>query len=228
MKWLDSLVGRFGQCCRRRRKDKRGEKQITMELIKTMPAKEQHKLDFECTIYLAGRWQNRRAVLTKGGLFFSLVGEEEIKDHIPLHEISCVAAMADNENTEEEELEAATIVGYMDKPPEEKTPVLKKSSTLTTYRFLHAFQVDTIEDGYNSGRSYHIRAESKERCDSIMATISTASIKARKAAMKASRFQESQQMVLRFHTNPLFQFVITSLILLVSQICISCLHRIAT
>ena len=124
--------------------------------------------------------------------------------------------MAENENTEEQRLESATVVGYIDQPHLDKTPTITKSSTITTYRFFHAFQIDTILDGYNSGRSYHIRAESKERCDSIVATIAVSSKKARKAAMKASKFQQSQQMVIRFHTNVLFQLAITSLILLVS------------
>ena len=124
--------------------------------------------------------------------------------------------MAENENTDQQQLEAATAVGYIDEQHPEKIPSLKKSDTITTYRFFHAFQIDTILDGYNSGRSYHIRAESKERCDSIVATIAVSSKKARKAAMKASKFQQSQQMVIRFHTNVLFQLAITSLILLVS------------
>jgi hypothetical protein len=166
-------------------------------------------------------WQNRRAVLTKEGLYFSLVGEEAIKDHIPLHEMSDVFVMAENEITEEQQLEASTVVGFTDQAHPDKTPALTKSSTNTTYRFFHAFQIDTILDGYNSGRSYHIRAESMERCDSVAATIASSSKKARKAAMKASRFQKSQQMVLPFHTNVFFQSAITSLILLVS------FHRIA-
>jgi hypothetical protein len=172
-------------------------------------------------------WQNRRAVLTKGGLFFSLVGEEEILDQIPLHEISGASVMTDNENTEQEQMEAATVVGYIDQPLPDKAPTLKKSSTISTYRFLHAFQIDTLEDGYNSGRSYHIRAESKERCDSIMATIRASATRARKAAMKASRFQKSQQMVLNFHKNVVFQSIITILILLVSchSFRISSLHE---
>ncbi len=121
----------------------------------------------------------------------------------------------DAENVAEEQMEAATVVGYIDQSPPDKTSVLKKSKTISTYRFFHAFQIETIEDGYNSGRIYHIRAESKERCDSIVATISVSSKKARKAAMKASRFEKSQQLILRFYNNFLFQLLITGLILAV-------------
>ncbi len=133
--------------------------------------------------------------------------------------------MEENEYIAEEQVEASTV-GYTDHVPA-KAQSLKKSKTVTAYRFFHAFQIETVVDGYNSGRIYHIRAENKDRCDNIATTISALSIKARKAAMKASRFQKSQKMVLRVYGNSVFQLFITTLILLVSwlaQISISSLH----
>lgn len=124
--------------------------------------------------------------------------------------------MANSENTEDERIEAATVIGYIDQAPQDRKPGLNRSSSTTTYRYFHAFRIETIEDGYNSGRSYHIRADSQNRCDAIVATVNAFSKKARNAAVKANRFQKSQEIVLRFHSNVLFQFIVTSLILLVS------------
>ena len=99
--------------------------------------------------------------------------------------------MAENENTEEQRLESATVVGYIDQPHLDKTPTITKSSTITTYRFFHAFQyrARAILDGY-TGRSYHIRAESSERCDSVAATIMIAN--SSKKGKKSSDELESE------------------------------------
>ena len=127
--------------------------------------------------------------------------------------------MAGDEDGAEERVETVDV--HLAGLAPGKAAGLKKSKTITTYRYFHAFQIETVEDGYNSGRTYHIRAENKERCDSIAATISVSSKKARKAAMKASRFQKSQKLIRRFYSNSVFQLLVTSLILLVS-----CLHRL--
>jgi hypothetical protein len=124
--------------------------------------------------------------------------------------------MTGDENGTEELVESSTTVGNSNTAAG-LGKGLKKSKTVTTYRYFHAFQIETVEDGYNSGRVYHIRVENKERCDSIAAMISVSSKQARAAAMKASRFQKSQNLIRRFYNKSWFQLLVSFLILSVSR-----------
>ena len=145
-------------------------------------------------------------VLTKKELLLGLPGEEEVRDHIPLHEIEQVIISQDNNDANR-----ASTTGNR----------LKKAATFNEYRFFNGFKVVTIKDGFNSGRTYDMQAETKEECNMVVSTISKWSSKAEKAARNASRFQRFQKVMLRCYNSAPFQIFSSFLILTVSTISLS-------
>ena len=154
-------------------------------------------------------WQSRRIVVTKAGVFFTLVGEDQVRDHIPLIEVKHV--------DKKRELDENSVLGAEVNPPlqaNEGTPSLKR---VRTFRFFNSLYIETIEDGYNSGRIYHIQAETTEICTNAVTMIHDFSRRAKSLAITKSRFQKSQQAVLRIYTSFWFQSVAVSLILAVRR-----------
>ena len=102
-----------------------------------------------------------------------------------------------------------------EKNKDETGNLLKKATTINQYRFFNGFQIATIKEGHNFGRSYHMQAESNDECNKIASIISKWSLKAEKAARNASRFQKSQKKLLIFYNSVIFQAVSSVLILAV-------------
>ena len=142
--------------------------------------------------------------LTKKGIFFSLASTEDdrVRDFIPLHEVLKVDIVTDEQtqqSTKDPRLECGNLA--------------VRSQAL----FFHSFQIETLQDGYNSGRNYRIRTESNEQCASVVATLNAAAKKARKAAVTASRFEKSQKTLLKIYNSFLFQSLSAGLILAVTR-----------
>ena len=148
------------------------------------------------------KWQPRRMVLTKKEILLGLNGDDEVRDHIPLKEVINVI-----------------ISQETDKGNTDNKRILKKAATFNEYRFFNAFQIVTKPDGYNSGRTYHMQAGSKDECTNITSTISKWASKAEKAARNASRFERTQKIMLYCYTHVLFQSISSFLILTVYFLC---------
>ena len=105
-------------------------------------------LMFACPFCSA--WQMRRLVYTKEDIFIAFVGEDFVRDRIPLAEVLRV-----------DELGSDFIKNIATKKFGKGT---RKSSKLFRIESLHerinnietAIVVSTIDRGYNSGRTYHI------------------------------------------------------------------------
>jgi hypothetical protein len=91
-----------------------------------------------------------------------------------------------------------------------------KSADSVKTRFRHALQLQTVEDGYNSGRTYYLQASSDERCKTICDSITRHARRARRAAEAQSRLRRAQSVVLAVYESTPFQSAIAVLILAVS------------
>jgi hypothetical protein len=130
-------------------------------------------------------------VLTRHGVYFTLEeGSDVVRDYIPLHETKEISMkQKDNEGP----------------------------GGLCAENGAHRFFVETIIDGYNSGRTYDLQAESPELCSKIVSMIGQLAQKARSASQKKTRFESSQQAVLKVHNSLLYQGAATTLILAVRK-----------
>ena len=140
-------------------------------------------------------------ILTKQKLLLGVLGENEARDHIPLSEIQAISIKQDNDAGSSNNARG----------------LLKKAETINEYRFFNGFQIMTVPDGYNSGRTYHMQADTKEDCNRIVSTIQKWAQKAEKAARNATRLEKSQKAMLRLYNSALFQTISSFLILSVSK-----------
>ncbi len=86
-------------------------------------------------------WQSKRMIYTRTTIFFCRLAGSEVMDMIPLDE---VAKVLDSESTQEQ---------IEDDP---KVPTTPGSSNI--------MRIETIPDGYNSARTYHIQVTSPYVC----------------------------------------------------------------
>jgi hypothetical protein len=77
------------------------------------------------------------------------------------------------------------------------------------------FQIRTINEGFNSGRTYCLRAPTEKICGLIVADLTVRSKAAKKSAEAKSRFEKCQERVRRVFDSKAFQLTIASLIFLV-------------
>jgi hypothetical protein len=75
--------------------------------------------------------------------------------------------------------------------------------------------IRTVPEGYNSGRTYYLKAPSEGACDLIIRSLSKACKAAAKRLLEQTRFQRTQKRVLTFYFSAGFQSASCLLILLV-------------
>jgi hypothetical protein len=78
------------------------------------------------------------------------------------------------------------------------------------------FMIETHPEGYNSGRTYYLQAESKASCQDIIKRLEQYSAAAFERAHAQSIFRQAQLRVLKVHRAKVFQRSIGILIILVS------------
>ncbi len=78
-------------------------------------------------------------------------------------------------------------------------------------------QIQTIEDGFNSGRTYYLKAPSDAVCRNIVRELTKISTKARKLAESRSKWLRYQKKVLAFYHSLPFQSFICITIVTVSS-----------
>ncbi len=83
--------------------------------------------------------------------------------------------------------------------------------------FHNAIIIHTISSGYNSGRSYYLKANSEPECSKIMADLSVYIHAARKRAESKSKFAKLQRRVRRVYNSKIFQGFAIFCIILVSM-----------
>ena len=82
--------------------------------------------------------------------------------------------------------------------------------------FQHAIIIHTIPGGYNSGRTYYLKANSELECTKILENLSSYSVAAKKKAESKSKFANLQRKVRRIYRSKIFEGLSVSCIVMVS------------
>ena len=189
-------------------------------------------------LYPYRTWQIRRLKWTADMLQFSRVKETDIVDCIPMHEVLCVAEMhgsahgspstsfydasrdtpglaSDAErDLEEYSVEpAVTVSSFTDRLQSSAAHKFLQQKTVKGQ--VNTFQIKTIPDGYNSGRTYYLRAQSESTCRKITAALNKLCTAARERANVKSQFEKVQLRVRSIYCSNLFQIFTALLIIMV-------------
>jgi hypothetical protein len=94
-------------------------------------------------------WQSRRIIYTKTTLFICRAHNDEVHDLIPLDEI---AKILDEDTAQEDQSNLWTKQADND----------EESSVPATPGPSNVMRIETIPEGYNSGRTYHIQVNGSD------------------------------------------------------------------
>uniref|UniRef100_A0A7S4PDL9 PH domain-containing protein n=1 Tax=Guillardia theta TaxID=55529 RepID=A0A7S4PDL9_GUITH len=106
-------------------------------------------------------WNTRYVVLTAQHVFFAGSSKSDITDMIPLHEITSVqrqeldALFYDNRGLKLHQISSIREMEQEKVPEEERAPRVSE----------RIFEIQTVHDGFNSGRAYTLRASEREECE---------------------------------------------------------------
>ena len=92
------------------------------------------------------------------------------------------------------------------------TPVFSNSRS---NQFQDALTLETIPDGYNSGRTYHLRAGSQEQCRDVVASLKARVAVARRQIHARNRFRRNRERLRQLYDSKPFQYTVAFLILAV-------------
>ncbi len=182
--------------------------------------------DFFADLILQG-WQGRRIVCTESKLYFALSGEDLVRDQIPLEEITSVdimreskdledllatfggdrprASIVSNKNSRRSSAikqRRASLIAVFSAPPHESE---ENPTHLST--FFKAFQIHTIPDGFNSGRTYYLQAQSTQACQDVVVQLQEYAAAARARGEKVSRVTRAQAAFRAVHDSAPFQLL---------------------
>ena len=147
-------------------------------LMGTMPKPEKFiKHELVAKLTSTYEWKTINMVLTSMGLFFSRPDEDVLRDLIPLFEVLDVRKRSDIPNSTDSSESKSTFLhrnGSMRN--------LKISSLVGVLEDSNngnnIIQIRTIENGYNSGRTYYLRMETAKSCTEWLHALRTASERA--------------------------------------------------
>jgi hypothetical protein len=163
-------------------------------------------------------WKEMTTALTSAGLFFARPGSDVLRDLIPLYDVVDVKKRNDVPG----DGDAAKLGGQLDGPK------VKRGISARTFRkatmtsegeheakssSLHIIQLRTTDDGYNSGRTYYLRADSdascNEWCNQLRSAVNQA-VLIRDAG--PSLFRRAKHHVYRFYHSFMVQSCVAALI----------------
>ena len=112
-------------------------------------------------------WKPMIVALTPAGLFFSRPGEDALRDLIPIVEVVDIKKRYDIPG------EGIPKPSYAESEVRSKASSSRKLAKIASLILccedgeapLHILQLRTSEDGYNSGRTYYLKADSEETCN---------------------------------------------------------------
>ena len=174
-------------------------------------------------------WQMRRVIITRDVMSFALMDDDDEIDFIPLAEVTSVDEMCGMEDANRDPIAR--------KGPSDRKLGSKSQSSFnvllqdfrsgasdedgecnnesTSQLFVNAFQIATIPDGYNSGRSYYLQADSSDIKQQIISQLQILAKTARKKAEVKSSFRMAQDRVRGVYVTRSFQGVAALLIVAV-------------
>jgi hypothetical protein len=89
--------------------------------------------------------------------------------------------------------------------------------TISSSRTAFSFQIRTLMDGFNSGRTYYLHSNSADECKMVVGILRKFVDSARKRAQKYSKFRESQKWLRSIYDSSIFQLFSSFLIVLVPK-----------
>ena len=151
-------------------------------------------------------------------MYFCLPDEDLVRDSIPLEEIIAVEVMGNGKQAQISER-------FFESAPSHRAsreaslvnPLHQNDATVTSHE---SFQIRTVENGYNSGRTYYIQVHEKNGLDDSFSMIKALVNSARKKAEVASRFNRAKLVARALYESPTFQVLSGFLIILVIYVCI--------
>jgi predicted RNA-binding protein YlxR (DUF448 family) len=152
-------------------------------------------------------------------LSFALLDDDSEIDFIPLSEVICVEEMCGVEDANADGLTRKSCSGLnmLHKSLGSEDIELQFDDDSTSRLFVNAFQIATIPDGYNSGRSYYLQADSSDVKQKVIEQLQALSQSARKRAEVKSLFRKVQDHVREVYTTKIFQGSAALLIIAVSN-----------
>ena len=83
--------------------------------------------------------------------------------------------------------------------------VANRFISLPKQDFSHAFMINTVAEGHNSGRTYYLQASSHEQCQEMVKLIKTLSKRAIELAAAQTQFAKIQLRARKLYNSYLFQ-----------------------
>ena len=130
-------------------------------------------------------------------------------DSIPLVEIVQIKKMGDD-------VRAESAPQYF------KKPSFSVGSTFQTsaHQFLRSMRLDTDPEGYNSGRTYYLQANTDEELERLVQNLNMWTKKAKKRFEARSVLERSQRRARMIYNSLLFQCTTALFMLLVRPCCL--------
>ena len=178
-------------------------------------------------------WQKRRVVWTKDVIVFARDNQDVVIDKVPMQEVKLVHDMMNEIVPRKASLLATISTSLTSLPVEPKSETPKQSekdlssgsakytrsassfnhseaasAALEGRGYLNTLQIQTIEDGFNSGRTYYLRASSENVCKNTVRELTSLSIKARLSAQSRSKWMKYQLRVCTVYNSLPFQTIV--------------------
>ena len=155
-------------------------------------------------------WNTRYVVLTAQHVFFAGSSTSDITDMIPLHEITSVqrqeldALFYDNRGLKLHQISSIREMEQDKVLEEERAPRVSE----------RIFEIQTVHDGFNSGRAYTLRASEREECELWIEQIERLRKEEieRQNRINSSFFTLAKVYSKVLYDIPYFQFLVASLI----------------
>ncbi len=145
----------------------------------------------------------RRIVYTKDDMFICFVGEDIVREMIPLSEVESV--IETQERVESSSISFSKRVG-----------TLKQTPSDLSSKNMGSIVISTLASGYNSGRKYYLKPHSDEECSSLVKDLRLLVQDATRKERGRAVFRNSQNVLKGFlNSNPI-QGLAAFLIFLVS------------
>ena len=147
----------------------------------------------DLTVCCTRAWQPRRVIISSESIHFTFQQETTEIDHIPLAEVNGI------QEIDHEEVQC---------------DVNEDNGTADKY---YVVQIGTTAEGYNSGRAYYLRCDSKKAFDELLEQIRQYAKAAKKKAQAHTLFQSAQCKAKKISSSFVFQSWAVMIIGLVNQ-----------
>jgi predicted RNA-binding protein YlxR (DUF448 family) len=174
------------------------------------------------------QWQLRRVIFTKKGISFALTDHDEEIDFIPLEEVASIDEMGDTEDSEADQILVGNIARklkpklmsgrnrFSNSSASSFTDIeMNEDNKSATRLFVNAFQIATVPDGYNSGRSYYLQADSSQVKQELISQLQELAKSARKKVHETTWLLKLQGRVRTAYVHKSFQSTAALLIIAV-------------